>query len=48
MSDIAVKVKGLGKWYQIGELVTMRDLPRMARRFARSSWDLLRGRKRPQ
>lgn len=30
MSDLAVQVENLSKRYQIGELVTMRDLPRVA------------------
>jgi len=32
MSDIAIHIKNLSKRYQIGELVTLRDLPRVASR----------------
>lgn len=34
MSDIALRVENLGKRYEIGELVTVRDLPRVAARLA--------------
>ncbi len=44
MSDIAIRVENLGKRYEIGELVTVRDLPRVARKVATAPFRKLFGR----